>query len=78
MVEIRKQPGIGLKRGEEGVTRFERRRDSSSFDTLVADEIGLGDAMKRATYGMGLTPCRACEKRAAALNRFLVFSSRPR
>ena len=40
---------------------------------LVEDEIGLGDAIKRATYAMGLTPCGGCEKRAAALNRWMVF-----
>jgi hypothetical protein len=41
---------------------------------LVEDEIGLGDAIKRATYAMGLKPCGGCEKRATALNRWMVFS----
>jgi hypothetical protein len=41
---------------------------------LVAEEIGLGDAMKRVTYAVGIKPCGGCESRAAALNRWMVFS----
>ncbi len=41
---------------------------------LVDEEIGLGDAIKRATYAMGIKPCGGCEKRAAALNRWMHFS----
>jgi hypothetical protein len=42
---------------------------------LIADEVvGLGDAIKRVTYTMGIKPCGGCEKRAAALNRRMVFS----
>jgi hypothetical protein len=40
---------------------------------LVDEEIGLGDLVKRVTYGMGIKPCGGCEKRAAALNRWMVF-----
>ena len=38
------------------------------------EEIGLGDAIKRLTYAMGIKPCGGCEKRAAALNGWLRFS----
>jgi hypothetical protein len=41
---------------------------------LVEEEIGLGDAIKRATSAVGIRPCGGCEKRAAALNRWFVFS----
>ena len=41
---------------------------------LIESEIGLGDAIKRVTYAMGITPCGGCEKRAASLNRWLRFS----
>ena len=41
---------------------------------LVEEEIGLGDVVKRATYAMGIKPCGGCEKRAAALNRWMRFS----
>jgi hypothetical protein len=40
------------------------------------DDIGLGDAVKQVTYVMGLRPCGGCERRAAALNRLLVFSGK--
>jgi hypothetical protein len=41
---------------------------------LVEEEIGLGDAVKRVTYAMGIKPCSGCERRAAKLNRWMVLS----
>lgn len=41
---------------------------------LIDEERGLGDVIKSVTYGMGIKPCGGCEKRAAALNRWMVFS----
>jgi hypothetical protein len=41
---------------------------------LVEEEIGLGDVIKRATYAMGIKPCGGCERRAAALNRWISFT----
>ena len=38
------------------------------------EELGLGDAIKRVTYAMGIKPCAGCEKRAAALNRWMRFT----
>ena len=38
------------------------------------EEIGLGDAVKRVTYAFGVKPCGGCEQRAAALNRWMVFT----
>lgn len=44
---------------------------------FVRDEdIGLGDAIKRVTYAFGIRPCGGCERRAAALNRWFVFTGR--
>jgi len=44
---------------------------------FVRDEdIGLGDVIKRITHAAGITPCGGCERRAAALNRWLVFTAR--
>jgi hypothetical protein len=40
---------------------------------LINEEIGLGDAIKRLTYAMGIKPCGGCEHRAAALNRWMTF-----
>jgi hypothetical protein len=41
---------------------------------LIENEIGLGDVIKRATYAMGIQPCGGCQKRAAALNRWMTFT----
>jgi hypothetical protein len=41
---------------------------------VVEEEIGLGDIIKRATYAMGIRPCAGCQRRAAALNRWLTFT----
>jgi hypothetical protein len=39
-------------------------------------EIGVGDVIKRATSYLGVRPCGGCERRAAALNRWMVFARR--
>jgi hypothetical protein len=41
---------------------------------LIEEEIGLGDAIKRVTYAMGIKPCSGCEKRSAALNQGMKIS----
>ncbi len=41
---------------------------------VTSEEVGVGDVIKRVTYAAGIKPCSACERRAAALNRRLVFS----
>ena len=41
---------------------------------LVEEEIGLGDVIKRTTYALGINPCTGCERRAAALNRWMTFT----
>lgn len=38
------------------------------------EEVGLGDIVKRVTYAMGIRQCGGCELRAAALNRWMVFT----
>jgi hypothetical protein len=43
---------------------------------ITDEEVGLGDLVKRATSYLGLQPCGGCERRAAALNRRFVFTSR--
>jgi hypothetical protein len=44
---------------------------------FVSDEdIGLGDAIKKVTYTFGIKPCGGCNRRAAALNRWMVFTRR--
>jgi len=41
---------------------------------ISGDEIGLGDVIKRTTSYLGIKPCGGCEQRAAALNRWMVFT----
>jgi hypothetical protein len=40
---------------------------------IEEQEIGLGDAVKSVTHVMGIRPCQGCQKRAAALNRWMAF-----
>jgi hypothetical protein len=41
---------------------------------IDGEEIGLGDVIKRVAYSAGIKPCSGCERRAAALNRWMVFT----
>jgi hypothetical protein len=42
---------------------------------FVSDEaVGLGDVVQRVTYAMGIKPCGGCERRAAAMNRWMTFT----
>jgi hypothetical protein len=44
---------------------------------FVPDEpVGLGEVVKRATSRAGIRPCGGCARRAAALDRAVVFTSR--
>jgi hypothetical protein len=40
---------------------------------IADEEIGLGDVIKRATSYVGIHACGGCQRRAAALNRWMVF-----
>jgi hypothetical protein len=64
-------------KSEAAVDKSERRPHRVRLPGFVSDEdIGLGDIIKRATYAVGIKPCGGCERRAAALNRWMVFSGR--
>lgn len=41
---------------------------------IEGDEIGLGDAIKRATRALGIRPCGGCQRRAQLLNRWMRFT----
>ncbi len=45
---------------------------------FVHDEVGLGDAIKRATSAIGIKPCAPCAQRAARLNERVVLAPRKR
>ncbi len=41
---------------------------------IIDEEVGLGDTIKRVTYTLGMHPCGGCQRRAATLNSWIVFS----
>jgi hypothetical protein len=41
---------------------------------ITDEEVGLGDVVQRVTYAMGIKSCGGCERRAAAMNRWMVFT----
>ena len=43
---------------------------------LVDEQIGLGEVFKRVTSYVGMQPCGGCERRAASMNGWLVFTNR--
>jgi hypothetical protein len=43
---------------------------------VLSDDTAFGDALKQVTYALGIPPCSGCVQRAAALNKWLVFSGR--
>jgi hypothetical protein len=45
---------------------------------IINEEIGLGDVIKKITKSVGFNPCGGCQKRAEAMNRWLVISPRYR
>jgi hypothetical protein len=40
----------------------------------LSKPIGLGDVVKRVTTAVGVRPCGGCNKRAQALNRWVVLT----
>jgi hypothetical protein len=60
-----------LKKGEKPVTTSGPYR--VSLPGFLSEDVGLGDAIKRITYAAGIKPCDGCERRAAALNHWIVF-----
>lgn len=63
------------KSDSETRSRTERVPRRIRLPGFITDEdIGLGDVIKRATSAVGIKPCGGCGRRAAALNRWVVFT----
>jgi peroxiredoxin len=60
--------------GEPPLNEAPRPHRVSLPGFLLKREIGLGDLIKRLTSALGIKPCVGCERRAAILNRWMVFS----
>ena len=68
-----------MKREDADVARPGHPAHRVRLPGFVLDEdVGLGDVVKRATRTVGIKACGGCERRAAALNRWLVFTRRAR
>lgn len=64
-------------KNETAVEKSERRPYQVRLPGFIsAEDVGLGDVIKRATQAVGVKPCGGCQRRAAALNRWLTFSGR--
>jgi hypothetical protein len=73
----REREGPAQREGEGGGTTSGGHAYRVRLPGFVRDQdIGLGDAVTRATSLLGIRPCGGCEGRAAALNRWMVFSGR--
>jgi hypothetical protein len=59
---------------EQGNSGQPRRVRLPGF--IVNEETGLGDMVKRTTSYLGIQPCGGCERRAAAMNRWIVLTNR--
>ena len=64
------------RKGDERVDQQEPHPHRVRLPRFITDEeIGLGDAITRATSYFGIRPCGACGHRAAMLNRWVVFTT---
>ena len=71
-----KSPAEGLKGKGASDTSKQETLHARLPGFITDEEIGLGDAIKRTTSYFGIKPCGGCERRAATLNRWLVFTPR--
>jgi hypothetical protein len=59
--------------------KTERSRERGPYRVrlpgFISDEreVGLGEVITRTAYRVGIRPCAGCARRAAALNRWVVF-----
>jgi len=68
-----------VKRSAAEGARASRPPHRVRLPGFVTDEdVGLGEAIKRVTRTLGVRTCGSCERRARALDRWLVFTGRGR
>ena len=68
--------GVKGNGGDEAGAKKRQPRNVRLPGFISDQQVGLGDAIKHATRRAGIQPCGGCEKRAATLNRWVVFSGR--
>jgi hypothetical protein len=68
------------KRKKASVGKTEQPREAGPYRVRLPGfiseekEVGLGDMITRTAYRVGIRPCAGCGRRAAALNRWVVFN----
>jgi hypothetical protein len=60
--------------GNTGRTGKAGRRQVRIPGFISDEDLGLGDAVTRATRRVGIRPCGGCARRAEAMNRWLTLS----
>jgi len=66
---------MNAKEKKESAGKVERQPHRIRLPGFIKEEeIGLGDVVIKVTYAMGIKPCAGCERRAAALNRWMHFT----
>jgi hypothetical protein len=81
----RRWPRLLYRRTEPVVDRLRQRIRRGASRRIVRvsvpfhlqQDVGLGDALERLISKLGVESCAACQERAAALNRYVVFTGRP-
>ncbi len=64
-------------KNHDGIDQSIRPAHPMRLPGFISDEeVGLGDVIKRTTSYIGIKPCGGCERRAAALNRWVTFTGR--
>lgn len=71
-----KPNGRNERKDDDPVGKKENPHQMRLPGFITEEEIGLGDMVKRTTSYFGIKPCGGCERRATALNRWLVFTRR--
>jgi hypothetical protein len=64
-----REPNDGTKSQASATARYRIRLPGFLFE----EEVGFGDVIKKATSSAGIKPCGPCQRRAAALNRWVSF-----
>ena len=61
---------------EDGTSEAEGEAPRAHLPGFInEDDVGLGDAIRRVTYAVGIKSCGGCERRAALLNRWFPFTN---
>lgn len=63
------------KRGGSAKLKATARHQLRLPGFVAEESVGLGDMVTRATSYLGIRPCSGCDRRRAALNRWMSFNS---